>query len=169
LVRGVRAALAGRVWFQMCNRPPASMAPMLRTCRHGGTVWALAWRPGDGTLASAGSDGCTRLWEATHGRLLAALATGSGSVNALRWSPDGRQLVLMGLPAQLLKMVGMVDGWFDAMEREEANKRLTRTAASDPDPLYRELASAMFRSGTSMESDMARAELPGAARYCRTT
>jgi hypothetical protein len=65
--------------------------------------------------------------------------------------------VLIGLPAQLLMMVGMVDGEFDAKEREEANKRLTRAAAADPDPLYRELASAMFRSGTSLESDMARA------------
>jgi hypothetical protein len=70
---------------------------------------------------------------------------------------DEEWRVLIGLPAQLLMMVGMVDGEFDAKEREEANKRLTRAAAADPDPLYRDLASAMFRSGTSLESDMARA------------
>lgn len=65
--------------------------------------------------------------------------------------------VLMGLPAQLLMMVGMVDGEFDEKERAEANQRLLRAASADPDPLYRELASAMFRSGTTLESDMARA------------
>jgi len=70
---------------------------------------------------------------------------------------DEEWRVLIGLPAQLLMMVGMVDGEFDAKEREEANKRLVRAAADDPDPLYRELAAAMFRSGTSMESDLARA------------
>lgn len=71
---------------------------------------------------------------------------------------DDEWRVLMGLPAQLLMMVGMIDGDFDEKERAEANRRLVLAARADPDPLYRELASAMFRSGTSLDSDVARAE-----------
>ncbi len=74
-----------------------------------------------------------------------------------RFTDDEWQM-LIGLPAQLLMMVGMVDGEFDAKERAEANQRLLRAAAGDPDPLYRELASAMFHSGTGLESDAARAD-----------
>ncbi|MFH1330137.1 MAG: hypothetical protein ABIJ48_05745 [Actinomycetota bacterium] len=65
--------------------------------------------------------------------------------------------MLIGLPAQLLIMTGMIDGEFDAKEREEANKRLARAAVADPDPLYRELAAGMVQSGTTLESDVARA------------
>ena len=66
--------------------------------------------------------------------------------------------VLMGLPAQLLMLTGLADGEFDPAEREEANQRLQRAAQADPDPLYRELAAAMFASGTSLMSDVARAD-----------
>ncbi|MFH1330136.1 MAG: hypothetical protein ABIJ48_05740 [Actinomycetota bacterium] len=92
LVGRARTALAGRVWLQLCNRPPVTTAPVLHTCQHGSTVWALAWRPGDGSLASGGSDGRIRLWEPAHGSLLGGLEPGGGPVNALAWSPDGGTL-----------------------------------------------------------------------------
>ena len=58
---------------------------------------------------------------------------------------------LIGLPAHLLAMVGKADGELDANERAEAEQRLRRAATGDPDPLYRELATAMFRRGVGVE------------------
>ena len=73
---------------------------------------------------------------------------------------DEEWRMLIGIPPQLLMMVGMADGKFDPREREKANRCLTRAAIADPDPLYRELAASMYRLDTSLEADMARADPP---------
>jgi len=72
------------------------------TASGGDTVHALAghahgtaaidWCPTAPVLASAGHDGCVRLWDGSSGAPGAELAAGSSWVERVRWSPDGSLL-----------------------------------------------------------------------------
>ncbi|MFG2874105.1 helix-turn-helix domain-containing protein [Streptomyces sp. NPDC048337] len=58
---------------------------------HGGPVNAVAFAPGNGTLATAGSDGKVTLRRVADRRTLATFAL-AGRVRAVAFSPDGRTL-----------------------------------------------------------------------------
>jgi len=65
-----------------------------------GVVVALRFRPGDGFLAIIGTDRIARVWEPASGRLLAAAPPFPDVPTAIRWSPDGRHLVVSGMATQ---------------------------------------------------------------------
>ncbi|MBK6531419.1 MAG: protein kinase [Deltaproteobacteria bacterium] len=65
-----------------------------------GVVVTLRFRPGDGFLAVLGTDRIARVWEPASGRLLAAAPPFPDVATALRWSPDGRRLVVSGMATQ---------------------------------------------------------------------
>jgi len=48
---------------------------------------------GDGVLASGGQDGQIRLWRLGSGEAIASLKAGTGLVQHLQWSTDGRKLI----------------------------------------------------------------------------
>lgn len=58
--------------------------------RHG--LAGLAWQPGGALLATAGQDGCARLWRVGQTEPVATLPGSAGWVEHLAWSPDGRTL-----------------------------------------------------------------------------
>jgi len=79
--------------------PPASPGTGDLTSRqltgHTGEVFALAFSPGGGQLASGGGDQTIRLWEPATGRELKVLRGHTGAVRALAFSPH-RPLLASG-------------------------------------------------------------------------
>lgn len=59
---------------------------------HPSGLCALAWQPGGELLATAGHDGCARLWRVGQVEPVAKLQGTAGWVEHLAWSPDGRTL-----------------------------------------------------------------------------
>lgn len=59
---------------------------------HDGGVMAQAIHPKGGAFATAGQDGCVRIWRAGDGELSATIELGAGWVEHLAWSSDGRWL-----------------------------------------------------------------------------
>jgi WD40 repeat protein len=61
---------------------------------HGGSVFSVAFSPGDGTaaplIATASADNTARLWDSRNYSLLRVLAGHSDQVAAIAWSGDGR-------------------------------------------------------------------------------
>ncbi|WP_405921138.1 helix-turn-helix domain-containing protein [Streptomyces sp. NBC_00122] len=74
---------------------------------HGGPVNAVAFAPGNGTLATAGSDGTVTLRRLADRRTTAAF-TMAGRVRAVAFSPDGRTLAAASTdgPARLWDIAG---------------------------------------------------------------
>jgi WD40 repeat protein len=62
-------------------------------------VWALAFDPVGGLLASAGSDGFVRLWDVQNRLQLVALPAHQSAVTSLAFHPDGNALASGGLDA----------------------------------------------------------------------
>ena len=92
LIKKARQTLASRTWLQLNNRPSVTRSLVVDAEQHGSGVWALAWQPGNATLASGGSDGRIVLWDGRTARAIDVLEANRGSVNALAWSPDGAVL-----------------------------------------------------------------------------
>lgn len=77
---------------------PALPKPVLNVSAHpGAQVTCLAVSPDGKRLATGGSDGSVRLWDAADGKLVAALKDAHpGGVHAVAFSPDGRTLATGG-------------------------------------------------------------------------
>jgi len=63
-----------------------------RMTAHQRGLSALAWQPGGDLLATAGQDGCARLWRVGAKEPVATLPGHGAWVEQLAWSPDGRLL-----------------------------------------------------------------------------
>jgi WD40 repeat protein len=59
--------------------------------RHSHTVRTITWAPDERLLASGGDDGCVFIWQ-RDGSLVQTLPF-TAPVRAVRWSPDGQQIV----------------------------------------------------------------------------
>ena len=67
--------------------------PLARTLEgHRGDVYSLAFAPDGRTLATAGQDGTTRLWDVSTGGQRLVLSGDGTEVNAVAFSPDGQTL-----------------------------------------------------------------------------
>ncbi|MGW0362858.1 nSTAND1 domain-containing NTPase [Streptomyces sp. NPDC002990] len=74
---------------------------------HGGPVNAVAFAPGNASLAAAGSDGTVRLWRLGDRRITATF-TMPGRVRSVAFSPDGKMLAATSTsgPARLWDTAG---------------------------------------------------------------
>src|SRR5579883_329884 len=97
---------------------------------HQGDVYYLAYSPDGQTLATAGKDGTTRLWDPTTGQQRLVLHGDGTEVNAVAFSPDGRTLATASDS-------GQVHLWDCAAGREQGTFRLHQrevaTVAFSPD------------------------------------
>ncbi len=77
------------LWSTKKKKPSANV-----TDAHAGYIGAVATLPFTDLVASAGSDGCIKIWRAVLGQELALLRTipCTGIVTSLQWSPCGKQL-----------------------------------------------------------------------------
>ncbi|OYT92375.1 MAG: hypothetical protein CFE43_08915 [Burkholderiales bacterium PBB3] len=70
--------------------------PTVVSASHIGTAISFAFSPDGQTLASTGSDGTLRLWNAATGAALLVTKGAEGSANACAFSPDGQTLASTG-------------------------------------------------------------------------
>ncbi|MFP4323952.1 MAG: WD40 repeat domain-containing protein, partial [Anaerolineales bacterium] len=69
---------------------------------HGDDVWAVAWHPSGGRLASAGADGEIILWAVPSGEIQHRWAAHAETIFALAWHPDGEWLASGGANRDLV-------------------------------------------------------------------
>jgi WD40 repeat protein len=94
-----------RVWDAATGQEVYACGP------EGGPVWALAFSPDGGWLASAHYDGAVRVWDAASGGLLRTLPGHSFFAQSLAFTPDGRRLASAGRD-------GTVKIWDPAAEQD---------------------------------------------------
>lgn len=76
---------------------------------HRATVYAAAFAPGGRLLATASLDGTARLWDATTGLCMRALAGHEDKVTHVAWAPAGRQLLATASVDRSVRLWDCVD------------------------------------------------------------
>ncbi len=62
-------------------------------------LWSVAWSPDGRYLATGGTEGAVKIWDAVSGQALASLPGHASNVLSVLWSPDGRWLASAGQDA----------------------------------------------------------------------
>ena len=97
LVTGLRDGTIG-LWSLAGGPDETPVAAHVANLKgHTATVRALAFRSGDGLLASGGYDRSIRLWNLTDRECVRVIETANGPVPAVAFTPDGRQVASCGL------------------------------------------------------------------------
>ena len=98
LRRAIRADLAG--WL-------GQLHPLQAILEHPPQVLAAGWSPDSRLVATAGSDGTTRLWDAGSGLARGPALRQPGAASALTFSPDGTMIVAAtGSEGRLRRVAG---------------------------------------------------------------
>ena len=91
--RGHQPDLRGWEWYYLnglCHRD------LLTIRADSNELWSVAWNPDGKRLATGGSEGSVKLWDAVTGRALHVLRGHTGAVFSVVWSSDGRWLASAG-------------------------------------------------------------------------
>ena len=92
-----RACLLALLGVAVCDTPASAAAPeVFAQLGHSNVVHSVVFAPNGRTLASAGEDGATKLWDVGTRRELRTLKVGTNGVNAAAYSPDGATLATAG-------------------------------------------------------------------------
>lgn len=137
---------------------------------HRGPVGGVCFNPTGTRICSAGSDGLVYLWDVATGALLVRIPVlESGRLNAVEWSPDGKELAMVSESGELIvlgsKDVGIQEEKLetideDAIQREEELLALSRAIENEPEQPFHYVRRAEWyakhlafeRSQTDMES-----------------
>ena len=93
----LRAGLLGLLGVTVSHPSAAAVAPeVFAQLGHSNVVHSVVFAPNGRTLASAGEDGATKLWDVGTRRELRTLKAGTSGVNAAAYSPDGAMLATAG-------------------------------------------------------------------------
>lgn len=89
---GKQLAVAGDGWVAVADAESGKLLTTIKAA-HKGAVLALAYTPDSDYLASGGTDGRVRFWQADSAKPASDLKAHGAKVTALCFSPDGKRLV----------------------------------------------------------------------------
>ena len=111
-------------------QPPLTQLALAPTAAHVGAVNTLTYSPDGHHIASGGSDGTLRLWDAESGQCLRVIEGHMGAVNSLAFSPNGCHIASGG-DEGTLRLWHAATG--HSLRVMEGHKKSVKSLAFSPD------------------------------------